>query len=225
MDIKELPETLHILNKIYKIKAKKIRPFEILIHGILSTRTRDETTFPAQRRLLNAANTPEKLLLLDRKTIEGLIYPVGFYKIKAKLLLRACGALIKKFGGTVPRGRKELLEIPGVGPKVASLVQVWGFGMPVIPVDTHVNRISQRLGLVPKGNAPEKTQLVLERVLNSDQRMVANMVLVNFGRDICRPVYPQCYRCPIYGYCVFEEKEYFYKKGTTGVKSYKLLKP
>ncbi len=205
----EIGEILKILNKKYKIKAEKERPFEVLVHGILSTRTKDETTFAAQYRLLKLANIPKKLSKLDVRTIQKTIYPVSFYKTKSKLLKKAAEMLLADFNGNVPSSKEQLLKLPGVGPKVASLVQVWGFGMPSIPVDTHVNRISQRLGIVPKNNKPENTQIVLESILKPAQRMIANHVLVTFGQGICRPIAPQCYRCPIYSYCKFEKKEYY----------------
>lgn len=209
MGKKELGRILTVLNNKYKIKIERMKPFYILVHGILSTRTKDETTFPAQYRLLKIANTPRKLSKLDTSVVKKLIYPVSFYKTKAKLLKKTANMLLDDFNGKVPSSKEKLLKLPGVGPKVASLVQVWGFGVAAIPVDTHVNRISQRLGIVPKGNKPEDTQIVLESILKPSQRMIANHVLVTFGKDICRPTAPQCYRCPIYQYCKFERKGYY----------------
>lgn len=206
---KELSNVLRILNKTYDVHIKKERPFEVLVHGILSTRTKDETTFPAQHRLLKIANNPKKLSSLNIKTIEKTIYPVGFYITKAKLLRKTARMVLDDFGGKVPSSKEDLLKLPGVGPKVASLVRVWGFGLPSIPVDTHVNRISQRLGVVPEDMSPEKTQAVLEKILKPSDAIIANKVLVSFGKDICRPVSPQCYRCPVYTYCGFNRKAYF----------------
>jgi endonuclease-3 len=221
MDKKDFSRVLVILNKIYKVKMERERPFDILIHGILSTRTKDETTFPAQSRLLRIADNPKKLFDLDVKTIKKAIFPVSFYKTKARLLKKTALMLLEDFNSEVPRSKVDLLKLPGVGPKVASLVQVWGFGIPTIPVDTHVNRISQRLGIVPKMSPPEKTQVVLESILKPSKRMVANRVLVDFGKDICRPSAPQCYRCPVYDHCVFERKAYFKARGRAKTKSYK----
>ncbi len=221
MGKKDIGKILNILNRKYKVKIEKVRPFEILIHGILSTRTKDETTFGAQDRLLKIAKNPEQLSKLNVNTIKKTIYPVSFYKTKANLLRKAAEMLLLDFNGRVPRAKEDLLKIPGVGPKVASLVEVWGFGIPSIPVDTHVNRISQRLGIVPKNNKPENTQVVLESLLNIKQRMLANHILVTFGQDLCRPTAPQCYRCPIYSYCKFEKKKYYKNRVNTINKSYK----
>jgi endonuclease-3 len=209
MDNKTFLFVISTLNKKYKVKMTRVRPFEVLIHGILSTRTKDETTFPAQRRLLSLAGNPQKLYSLNAKVIRKLIYPVGFYKTKTKLLKRAAKMLIGDFNGKVPSSKTDLLKIPGVGPKVASLVLVWGFGIPVIPVDTHVNRVSQRLGIVPKGTKPEATQRILESVLSPKRRLITNKTLVKFGKEICRPLSPLCGICPVYHYCEFPDKDYY----------------
>lgn len=213
MDKIELSRVIKILGNKYNIKMEREDPFEILVHGILSTRTKDTTTFPAQNRLLKVAGTPKKILGMSTRSIEKLIYPVGFYRTKAKLLKKACSVLIKNFNGKVPKNKKDLMSIPGVGHKVASLVLVWAFGQPVIPVDTHVNRISQRLGVVNMKEKPEKTEEVLESMLPDRLKIIANHTLVKFGRDICRPITPQCYRCPVYRYCNYEKKDYYRQKG------------
>ena len=212
MEKKTLIKIIKCLNKLYPVKIRRERPFEILIHGMLSHRTKDETTFPAQARLLKVANTPGKMMKLSRKEIQKLIYPVGFYKQKSKNILKSCKILIEKFNGKVPQTKEELMQLPGVGPKTASLVLVWGFNIPTIPVDVHVNRISQRLGIVPQENKPEKTQQVLENLIPDnlkEQKIIVNRVFVEFGKDVCRPVSPQCYRCPIYDFCKYEKKEFY----------------
>lgn len=212
MDKKTLIKIINRLNKLYLVEVVKEDPFEILIHGMLSHRTKDETTFPAQERLLKVANTPAKILKLSAREIQKLIYPVGFYKQKSKNILKTCKMLLEKFDGKVPNEKEELMQLPGVGPKTASLVLVWGFNIPAIPVDVHVNRISQRLGIVPNGNKPEKTQVVLEELLTSEfkkEKIIMNRVFVEFGKDICKPNAPQCYRCPIYDYCKYENKEFY----------------
>ncbi len=209
MDSKTLSTVISVLGKKYHVKLEKEDPFEILIHGILSTRTKDTTTFPAQARLLKVAGTPDKIVKLDTHRIEKLIYPVGFYKTKAKHLKSACRVLLDRFGGKVPDNKEDLLMIPGVGHKVASLVLVWGFGLPYVPVDTHVNRISKRLGVVQDNRKPERTQIVLESMLSDRLRIIANHTLVQFGRDICKPMSPQCYRCPVYEYCEYKNKAFY----------------
>ncbi len=209
MKRRSLPQIIHTLNSVYHVKVIKEKPFVILIHGILSTRTKDETTFSAQYRLLRLAGNPKKMARLGEKTIRNAIYPVGFYRTKARLVKRACSTLLSDFNGRVPSSKEELLKIPGVGPKVASLVLAYGFGIPSVAVDTHVNRISQRLGIVPVGNKPERTQDAIESLLSTKERILANHLLVTFGRDTCRPVSPRCYQCPIYRYCEYPRKKYY----------------
>ncbi len=207
----EIGKIVVVLQKRYRVRVRRERPFEVLVHGILSARTKDETTFPAQERLLKVADRPEKILKLQTQQIEKLIYPVGFYKTKARHLKEMSRFLLERFGGKVPSDRRQLMEIPGVGPKVAGIVQVWGFGIASVPVDTHVNLVSQRLGFVPKGNRPEKTQEVLERIVPERFKIVFNQLFVMFGKDICRPARPHCFRCPVYSYCRFEGKSYYRK--------------
>jgi endonuclease-3 len=207
--LKDIEKIINILQKRYKVKIEKEDPFEVLIHGILSARTKDETTFPAQERLLKVANTPEKILKLPTKEIEKLIYPVGFYRVKAKRLKEACKFIIDNFDGKVPNTKEELMKIPGVGPKIASLVLVWGYNIPSIPVDTHVNRISKRLGIVPKDSKPEDTQNIIEKIIPDNMKIIANRLFVEFGKDICKPIRPECFRCDIYDYCKFEKKTYY----------------
>lgn len=212
MDKRTFLKTINILEKQYKISPRRERPFKILIHGILSTRTKDTTTFPAQERLLKLAGSPGAILKLSERQIRDAIYPVGFYKTKARLLKAACRVLLDKYGGKVPHDKKELMELPGVGDKVASLVLVWGFGLPFIPVDTHVSRVSQRLGIVQKGTKPAKIEEKLESITPKDRSIVLNHLLVTFGREICRPVSPLCGLCPVYELCEFPEKIYYKNK-------------
>ncbi len=200
-----------IIENIYVERIRNLKPFEILVHGILSTRTKDTTTFPAQKRLLSIASTPEKMAELSILKIEKAIYPVGFYKTKARLIKSACKFIIKNFNSSVPSNKKDLMRIPGVGPKVASLVLEWAFNLPFVAVDTHVNRISQRLGIVPFGTKPEKTEKILEEILDESTKMGMNSSFVKFGREVCKPITPVCSKCPIYGYCGFKLKSKYHK--------------
>jgi endonuclease-3 len=211
VDDNDFVKIVKILETIYSETGRRAEPFEILIHGIMSTRTKDTTTFPAQKRLLLIANTPEKISKMSVGRIEKLIYPVGFYKTKAKLLKKACKFIIKNFDSNVPSNKNDLMEIPGVGPKVASLVLEWGFGMPYIAVDTHVNRVAQRIGLVPFGTKPEKTEEVMENILDDSTKIGVNTTLIKFGRTICKPISPVCNNCPVYDYCGFKLKKKYYK--------------
>ena len=176
-------------------------PFKVLISCLLSLRTKDAVTAKASRRLFDVADTPEKILKLDIKEIEKLIYPVGFYKTKAKRIKEICKVLIEKYKGKVPDTFDELIKLKGVGPKTASITVVYGFNKPHhIPVDTHVNQIASRLGWV-KTRAPEKTQIELEKIIPRRYWYDLNELLVQFGQNICVSVSPFCSRCLIRKYC------------------------
>ena len=176
-------------------------PFTTLISCLLSLRTKDKTTAIASIRLLKKYNTPERIIKLSTKQIEKLIYPVGFYKTKAKRIKEICKILIEKYKGKVPDTFEELIKLKGVGPKTASITIVYGFNKPKhIPVDTHVHQISNRLGLV-KTKTPEKTQLELEKIIPKEYWYDFNELFVQFGQNICVPVSPFCSKCPIYHFC------------------------
>jgi endonuclease III len=171
-------------------------PFLTLIGCILSLRTKDETTGPACGRLFARATTPQTMLRLEPRTIERLIYPVGFYRTKVKVIREICRDLIRNFGGCVPDTIEELLTLKGVGRKTANLVVTQAYGKPGICVDTHVHRISNRWGLVAT-RAPEKTELRLREILPRRYWIGYNGSLVAFGQTICHPLSPWCSRCPI----------------------------
>lgn len=175
-------------------------PFEVLVATILSLRTKDEVTAVAAKRILSKANTPADLLALDEKTIEKLIYPVGFYPTKAKQLRRISRILLDKYNGRVPDTIEALLELPGVGRKTANLVLVEGFGQEAICVDTHVHRISNRIGYV-KTKTPEQTEFALRKKLPRKHWVIYNELLVAFGQVLCRPISPWCSRCPVDHMC------------------------
>lgn len=202
----KIDKVIKILQKKYKIKPWKANPFKILISTILSQRTKDEVTREASKRLFKVADTPEKILKLSEKQIAKLIYPTGFYRQKAKKIKKVCKILLEKYEGKVPNSREELMKLHGVGSKTASVVLAYGFGIPTIPVDVHVNRISKRLELVPDNYKPEKTQEVLEKIIPKNLHIMVNHLLVTFGKDICRPVKPRCRICPILKFCPYEKK-------------------
>ncbi|MEM5802037.1 MAG: endonuclease III [Candidatus Aenigmatarchaeota archaeon] len=194
------------LNKVYRIEVRKDKPFEALIHGILSSRTKDEVTFQAQEKLLKKANTPEKILKLSVKEIEKLIYPVGFYRVKAKRIKQACKFLIENFKGSVPNKREELMKIPGVGGKIADIILLFGYSQKVIPVDVHVEVVAKRLGIADEKDAPEKVREKLHNLIPEKFRPIFNQLFVQFGREICQTRRPLCYKCPIIKYCPYEPK-------------------
>lgn len=175
-------------------------PFEVLVSTLLSLRTKDEVTGEAARRLLDVARTPEAMVALSPKKIEDLIYPVGFYPTKAKRLLSISRILLDRYGGKVPDTLEALTALPGVGRKTANLVLVEGFKIPAICVDTHVHRISNRIGYV-KTKTPDKTELALRKKLPTRHWVRYNELLVAFGQTLCRPISPFCSRCPVSDMC------------------------
>lgn len=175
-------------------------PFRILISCLLSLRTKDEVTGGASARLFRLADTPATMLQLRERTIARLIYPVGFYRTKAKVIRGVCRSLIEEYEGRVPDDIDELLKLKGVGRKTANLVVSVGYGKPGICVDTHVHRISNRWGYV-KTRTPEETEQALRRKLPRRYWIVFNDLLVSFGQNVCKPISPLCSRCPVERYC------------------------
>jgi endonuclease-3 len=175
-------------------------PFEVLVSTLLSLRTKDEVTGVAAQRLLAVARTPETMVKLPAREIETLIYPVGFYPTKAKRLLSISRILLDRYGGKVPDTLEELTALPGVGRKTANLVLVEGFKIPAICVDTHVHRISNRIGYV-RTKTPDKTELALRKKLPRRHWVRYNELLVAFGQVLCRPISPFCSRCPVADMC------------------------
>jgi endonuclease III len=175
-------------------------PFLVLISCMLSLRTKDETTIPASERLFARASTPQSLAVLTIKEIEKLIYPVGFYRTKARNIKKACQDLLARFQGQVPDDIDVLLTLKGVGRKTANLVLTEGFHKPGICVDTHVHRISNRLGYV-RTKTPDETEWALRKKLPVDFWIEYNALLVMWGQNICRPISPRCSICVIRSYC------------------------
>lgn len=175
-------------------------PFRTLISCILSLRTQDKTTRSASMRLFDLAATPEEMLKLSEETIREVIYPVGFYRRKAAQILEICRDLMNRFEGAVPDDIDTLLTINGVGRKTANLVVTVGFGKPGICVDTHVHRISNRLGFV-KTKTPDQTEKELRKKLPEEYWIEFNDLLVPFGQNICLPISPLCSTCPIFDEC------------------------
>jgi len=175
-------------------------PFLILVSTLLSLRTKDKTTREAGDRLFALARTPATMLALPRKKIEQAIYPVGFYRTKAKSILEICRRLIDDYGGEVPDSIDELLTLPGVGRKTANLVVTIGFGKPGICVDIHVHRISNRWGYI-KTKTPEESETVLRKTLPKQYWIIYNDLLVPYGQNLCLPVSPLCSTCKLARMC------------------------
>lgn len=193
--LKDLPDpSVTLVGKRWK------SPFLVLISCILSLRTKDETTLPASERLFKLASTPEKMIKLTPKQIEKAVYPVGFYKTKARNILGMCKDILEKFDGKVPNDIDILLTMKGVGRKTANLVLTEGFQIPAICVDTHVHRISNRFGYVDTKTA-DKTEMALRKKLPKEYWMDYNALLVVWGQNICRPISPLCSQCGLTKYC------------------------
>ena len=176
-------------------------PFQVLIATLLSARTQDATTLAASTRLFRMARTPRTMARLSVRHIERLIYPVSFYRHKARHVKATCGMLVSRFGGHVPTTMEELLTLPGVGRKTANLVLILAFkSLRNICVDTHVHRISNRLGWVCT-TTPGETEQALYRATARRWWPYINLYLVTWGQNVCRPVYPRCGACAIAPYC------------------------
>lgn len=180
--------------------SRKCTPFHVLISCILSLRTKDETTHNASNRLFTVANSPEEMGRIPVAKLEKIIYPVGFYRTKAKKIKQICKILTEKYGGKVPDDIDELLKLDGVGRKTANLVVTLGYGKPGICVDTHVHRIVNRWGYIKTKN-PHETEFALRERLPQKHWIVINDILVTFGQNICVPVSPKCSICPVNAYC------------------------
>ena len=176
-------------------------PFKVLVSTILSLRTKDETTADASKRLFSKASTPKEILKLGEKKVSKLIYPVGFYNVKARKIIKLCKQLIEKYDSEVPDDLDELLKFDGVGRKTANLVVTAGFNKPGVCVDIHVHRISNRFGYI-KTKTPEQTEMKLREILPKRYWIDYNFLLVSFGQHLCRPVSPFCSICPVEKYCM-----------------------
>jgi endonuclease-3 len=185
---------------ITRVKEAEDDPYRVLIACLLSLRTQDSTTGPAADRLFALADRPETMRRLSAARIERAIYPVGFYRTKARAIRAISRELIERFGGRVPDTIDELLSLPGVGRKTANLVVTIGYGKPGICVDTHVHRISNRFGYV-RTRTPEETEMALRASLPRRYWIGYNDLLVTFGQNVCTPISPKCSRCPVRPLC------------------------
>ena len=177
-----------------------IDPYRLLISCLLSLRTKDETTDGASARLFRLADRPETMIALSPEEIERAIYPVGFYRNKARTILDVSRTLIERYGGRVPDDIDELLTFKGVGRKTANLVITVGFGKPGVCVDTHVHRVTNRWGYVST-KTPEETESALREKLPRRYWIEINGMIVSFGKRICHPTSPRCSICPLSTYC------------------------
>jgi endonuclease-3 len=208
MKDKDIHEVMMILREEYKKwklpavtrVAKRKDPFKVLVSTLISLRTKDEVTDVASKKLFRIADTPYSMVKVPARDIEKAIYPAGFYRTKAKNIKRVCSIILDKYQGRVPDSIDELLAFPGVGRKTANLVVTLGYGKPGICVDTHVHRVSNRLGYVST-KTPDKTEFALRDKLPTEYWIEYNDLLVTYGKYVCTPVSPFCSKCKLYGLC------------------------
>jgi len=187
------------------VRAERRDPFNVLIATILSQRTRDENTSRAAEQLFAKFPTANALAEAPLRMVERLIRPAGFYHIKAKKIKEVAKAIVERHRGNVPRDLESLLELPLVGRKTANCVLVYGFGEPAIPVDTHVHRISNRLGIA-ESKTPKQTEDQLSQYFERKYWIEVNELMVRFGKTICKPIGPKCYVCTLRNYCKWYEE-------------------
>jgi len=195
---RHLKDDVPVVTRIAQQERKD--PFLILVGTLLSLRTKDELTEKVMERLVQKARTPEELLRIPIGELQKLIYPVGFYRNKSRTLLNVSRIISDDYHGRVPDSIDELLTIKGIGRKTANLVVSEAYGKPGICVDTHVHRISNRIGAVTTKN-PHQTEEALRKILPKEYWIIYNTLLVTFGKRICSPISPHCSRCPIARLC------------------------
>jgi len=187
--------------------AEGTNPFRILISTILSHRTRDENTTRATENLFSVYKTPAQLAKADPGVVRRLIRPSGFYNMKTRNIMKVSKQLVEEFGGKVPDNEGDLLKLHSVGRKTANCVLVYAFNEPAIPVDTHVHRISNRLGLV-KTKKPEETEAALVKTVPKRYWLELNNLFVRFGQTTCKPIGPHCWSCALTASCLYYRTVY-----------------
>lgn len=208
LELNEIIDEIFESLKFAKIKQSKFvrfmeqqdDPYVVLIACILSLRTNDVTTYPATMKMLQLASTPKEMMNVDEEELAETIYPVGFYKNKAKQIIALSKKIVNEYNGKVPNSIDELLKFDGVGRKTANLVMAKGFNEPAICVDVHVHRIFNRLGLV-NTKTPEETEMKLREIIPEKYWIRLNTDFVTLGQNICKPTKPMCPFCPINYYC------------------------
>ena len=203
-----MQSTLRNNNLVRATALKKLQtqedgdPYKILIGTILSARTRDETTTNVIKMLFSKFKSPEELSRANLKEIKELIQKIGFYNVKAARIKEVSKILVEKYNSKVPPNLEDLLSFPGVGRKTANCVLVYGFRKPAIPVDVHVHRISNRIGIV-NTKKPEDTEIVLQKSIDRKYWIAVNETFVVFGQNICLPIKPKCNVCRLTKLCKY----------------------
>lgn len=176
-------------------QARRVSPFRTLIGTILSARARDEMTDVIAAALFRRFPTPKALANAPLRDVERILQPIGFFRTKARYVTQTAARVVEQ-GGRLPRTIEGLMEYPGVGRKVANCVLVYAFGQDAIPVDTHVHRVSNRMGWV-RTKSPEETEARLTRLIPKRYWPAINEALVAHGKAVCKPIGPRCEECPV----------------------------
>ncbi|KAG2478481.1 MAG: Endonuclease III [Nitrosopumilales archaeon] len=192
------PPRMTALNELHEAETEG--PFSILIGTILSARTKDENTTKVVKKLFSRYKTPKALAKAKVRDVEKLIKSIGFYHVKTKRIIQVASIIDSQYKGKVPENFEKLIELPGVGRKTANCVLVYAFDTPAIPVDTHVHRISNRLGLVDT-KMPEETEMELRKKIPKKYWLQINDTFVMYGQNICKPISPMCDICKIKTKC------------------------
>jgi endonuclease III len=203
--VRELFERLEALNPAPVTELEHGTPFELLIAVILSAQSTDKGVNVATRKLFPVANTPRAILALGPEGLASYVRTIGLYPTKVKNILATCSILLDRHDGEVPRDREALEELPGVGRKTANVVLNSAFGMPTMPVDTHIFRVSNRLGLA-KGSSPRAVEEHLLRQVPAEYLLNAHHWLLLHGRYVCKARTPDCPRCPVIDLCRYPDK-------------------
>ena len=190
------------VQELEKVRGKD--PFKILLSTIISLRTKDEVTIEASKRLFKILSKPKDINKIKTNDIEKAIYPAGFYKNKSKQIEKISYTLLTQHDSTVPDNRDELIKFEGIGRKTANLILAEGYNQDTICVDTHVHRISNRIGFI-KTHTPYETEIELEKILHTKLYKIYNKLLVGLGQTICKPISPKCSMCPIENLCQKEQ--------------------
>lgn len=206
--IQKIKRIVSVLKGKTALARYKSDPFVVLISTILSQRTKDENTIRATNQLFAEYKTPDELASTPLKKLRRLIKPSGFYITKARRIKEVSKIIAEKYHGRVPDEIDELLKLPGVGRKTANCVLVYGFEKNAIPVDTHVHRISNRLGLVAT-KTPEQTEEALRKTIPEKFWLDINELFVKFGQNVCKPVKPRCEECLLTEDCKFKSAQKF----------------
>ena len=194
------PPRMTALRELHE--AETSGPFNILIGTILSARTKDENTAKVVKKLFSKYKSPQELAKAKVKNVEKIIKSIGFYHVKSKRIIDVASIISSQYKGKVPNDFEELLKLPGVGRKTANCVLVYAFDNPAIPVDTHVHRISNRLGLV-QTKTPEETEFALMKKIPKKHWLEINDTFVMYGQNICKPISPMCDVCKIKNICKY----------------------